>query len=238
MATWRIGRGWSDEQLNEELCALRGLQRSFSDPIEQMTLERGWHRYSSEAVVAQGPPGPPEKEGLFQRGRSVVANYEFSDPRIVIAHFDPEVPLAERYILLEIRALRVLHYLGGVVVGAVQSERNTDQTIFGFRYDTLEGHIEQGAEWFVLTKEHRTGAIRFRIEATWRPGQFPNWWSRLGFSLMGQYYQELWHRRAHRLMARLVHRPSSSGRERGTEHLAHSHSPPEVIFKRARASNV
>ena len=236
MAAWRIGRGWTDEQLSEKLRALRGLQRNFSDPIEQMTLERGWHRYSSEAVVAQGPPGPPEEEGLFQRGRSAVANYAFSDPRIVIAHFDPEVPLEERYILLEMRALRVLHYLGGVVVGAVRSERQEDRTLFGFRYDTLEGHIEEGVEWFLLTKEHRSGIIRFRIEATWRPGQFPNWWSRLGFSLLGRHYQERWHRRAHRLMAQLVHRPPSSGLERGTAHLAHSH--PEVTFKRARASNV
>jgi uncharacterized protein (UPF0548 family) len=235
MAEWRIGRGWSDRELKARLQALGGLQRNFSDPVEQMTLDRGWHHYSSEAVIAQGPPGVPEEKGLFERGRMAVANYEFSDPGIVIAHFDPEVPLPKRYILLEMRALRVLHYLGGVVVGAVRSEREQDQTVFGFRYDTLEGHIEQGVEWFLLTKDHATGAIRFRIEAAWRPGQFPNWWSRLGFVLVGQYYQERWHRRAHRLMAQLVHRPPASALERGAEALVHTN--PDVVFTRDRARN-
>ena len=28
-----------------------------------------------------------------------------------------------------------------------------------FRYDTLEGHIERGYEWFLLTKDHATGGI-------------------------------------------------------------------------------
>jgi uncharacterized protein (UPF0548 family) len=236
MNDWRFVRTWSDEQIKDRLCALRKLERNFSGPADQMTLDRGWNRYSSEATIAQSTPGLPTEDGLFERGRTAVANYEFSDPRILIAHFDPDVPLAERYLLLEMRALRVFRFLGGVVVGAVRSEQNDSRTMFGFRYDTLEGHIERGAEWFTLTKEHETGVIRFRIEASWRPGQFPNWWSRLGFSLLGPHYQKKWHERAHRLLAQIIHTSAATSVERTTEEIAHSN--PDVIFERTSARNV
>ena len=78
----------------------------------------------------------------------------------------------------------------------VREEVEHGTTLFGFRYDTLEGHIEQGFEWFLLTKDHATGGIHFRIEAHWRLGDFPNWWSRLGFLLIGEHYRRLWRHRA------------------------------------------
>ena len=233
MAEWRIGRGWTEAELSARLAALPALDRNFSDPIEEMTLDRGWHHYASEAVVARAEPGPPADGGLFERGRLAVANYEFSDPRIVIAHFDPDAPLLHRHLLLEMRALRLLHYLGGVIVGAVRSDRDEDRSVFGFRYDTLEGHIEEGAEWFLLTKDHATGTIRFRIEADWRPGAFPNWWSRLGFALFGQQYQERWHRRAHRLLAERIYTPAAASPAHDPGPVAHS--PPDVTFTRTRA---
>lgn len=236
MTAWRIGQGWSEAELAEKLRALYGLERNFSDPPESLSMEKGWHHYSSEAVIARTSPAPPEEGGPFTRGRNAVAGYEFSDPNIVVAHFDPGESLLGRRILLELKVLRVLRYLGGVVVGAVRSERSADQTVFGFRYDTLEGHIEQGAEWFLLTKEHATGIIRFRIEALWRPGQFPNWWSRIGFALVGRRYQEIWHRRAHRFMARIVQNAEPPSPSRVGARRLHAH--PEVVFKRSRPRHV
>jgi hypothetical protein len=233
MAEYRIGRGWSEAELRERLVAAGALSLNFSDALDEMTLDRGWHQYYSEATVAAEGPGPPEPDGPFERGRVVVANYAFSDPRIVIGHFDPAVPLDGRRMLLEMRAFRALHYLAGVVVGATRSEAADGQTVFGFRYDTLEGHIEEGAEWFLLTKDHATGAVRFRIEAAWRPGQFPNWWSRLGFYWVGLRYQRIWHHRAHALLAGLMRGPGvvAPGPARGRL----VHTAPEVVFKRTWA---
>lgn len=233
MNDWRFVRRWSDEQIKERLLDLRGLERNFSDPVDQLTLDRGWHRYSSEAIVAQSTPAPPEEDGLFERGRRAVVNYEFSDPRILIAHFDPEVPLSDRYLLMEMRALRIFRFLGGVVIGAVRSEQTDDRTTFGFRYDTLDGHIERGVEWFTLTKVHETGDIRFRIEASWRPGQFSSWWSRIGFSVLGPHYQEKWHERAHHLLAQIINAPAV---DRAREKIADSN--PDVIFERTHPHDV
>ncbi len=233
MTEWRIGRGWTDAELEARLAELPDRPRNFSDPIEALTLERGWHRYFSEAVVARERAGPPEADGPFERGCTAVAGYAFSDPRIVIAHFDPATPLLGRLMLLELRALRVLHYLGAVVVGATRSEERDGQTAFGYRYDTLEGHIETGVEWFTLTKNHATGEVRFRIEAAWRPGPFPNWWSRVGFSWLGPSYQKKWHRRAHVFLARLMRVPAPEPPTSGDGRLAHT--DPEVTFRRFRA---
>jgi len=81
--------------------------------------------------------------------------------------------------------------------------------VFGFRYDTLDWHIERGLEWFLLTRDEH-GDIRFRIEARWQRGVLPNWWMRAGFAVLAGYYQRKWHRRAHWLLSRFAHDGSTS----------------------------
>jgi len=63
-----------------------------------------------------------------------------------------------------------------------------------------EGDVEEGAEWFLLSKEHVTGKVGFRIQAAWHEGTLPNWWTRIGFSLLARRYQWAWH---HQEYARL-----------------------------------
>src|SRR5687767_13834939 len=99
MAEYRIGPGWTEAELKERLAAAAALPLNFTDPLDEMTLERGWHEYYSEAVVATEAPGPPVPGGPFERGRVVVSNYAFSDPRIVVGHFDPATPLLGRRML-------------------------------------------------------------------------------------------------------------------------------------------
>lgn len=229
MAEWRLGRGWSDAELLERLARARDLPHNFSEDPEEMTVERGWNHYFSEAVVGREAAGTPVSDGPFEKGRVAVTQYVFSDPTIVVGHFDPRVPLLHRPMLLELRALRHVRFLVGVRVGAVRDEQRDDRSVFGWRYDTLEGHIEMGSEWFLLTKDHVTGKISFRIEADWLPGQFPNWWSRVGFMYMGPSYQKKWHRRAHGRLHDLMRAPDpAAGTDRG--HLAHT--GPEMIFQR------
>lgn len=202
MADWRIGRGWGEKALSARLAALEQLGRNF-DPAAPMTAERGWLRHASETTIARERTGPPEPGGAFERAREAIIRYEFSDPRIVTAHFDPAAPLDGRRMLLELKPL-VLRFLAGVVVSAVREESSDAETVFGYRYDTLQGHVERGQEWFLLLKSHATGDVRFRISAHWQPGQFPNWWSRIGFGFLGRYYQRMWLRRAHRRLRRVV----------------------------------
>ena len=103
--------------------------------------------------------------------------------------------------------------------------------MFGYRYDTLEGHIEMGSEWFLLTKNTESGEIGFRIEAAWLPGQFPNWWSRVGFRFLGPRYQRRWHHAAHWRLFRIAHKDISDSP--GVDSLGIAHAGPEVVFTRA-----
>ena len=152
---------------------------------------------------------------MFGRARQVVATYQFSDPTIVVAHLDPEAPLLRRRLLLEIRIFG-LRYLCPAVVSRVRDEPG----VYGFRYDTLDGHIEQGVEWFLLSRNEQ-GEIRFRIEARWRRGEFPNWWSHLGFLVLAGRYQRRWHREAHRRISLLAHYGSLAPPPRDAAGLTH-----------------
>jgi uncharacterized protein (UPF0548 family) len=191
MAEWRLLRGWANETLKARLDQLAEARLNFGE--RELDAENGWHHYSSESVIAQR-----SDDSCFERARVALMNYQFSDPDIVQAHFDPATVLANRRMLLEIRVFG-LHYLCPVLVTRVRNEPH----LYGFRYDTLEGHIERGGEWFVVMMTD-PGVIRFRIEARWQTGDLPNWWSRIGFVLLSGHYQRKWHRRAHHRMSLLA----------------------------------
>jgi uncharacterized protein (UPF0548 family) len=200
MAEWRFGRGWSEEELEQRLEYARLERLNF--PMTEMADPRAWRRYYSEAMIGLEPPGPPVPGGPFERAWEAIQRYAFSDPGIVTGHFDKEDGLEGRTMLLEIKVLG-LHYLCPVRVGAVRQvglDAGLGETVRGYRYDTLHGHLESGSEWFLLTKKEKSGEVWFRIQASWRPGQasdFPNFWSRIGFSLLAQRYQLAWHRLAY-----------------------------------------
>jgi uncharacterized protein (UPF0548 family) len=206
MALWRFGRGWSEAEMKAYLAELKGRRVNFDDPPETMTPEQGWTVDGDRASLGTELPGPPESDGFFARARQAIINYDFSDPRIVVGHYDPLAPLVGRDMLLEIKILG-FRFLNGVRVMQSRDEVEHGVTYFGFRYDTLEGHIERGFEWFLLTKDHETGDIHFRIEAHWRLGDFPNWWSRLGFFLIGDPCRRLWRHRAPARLRKLAHQP-------------------------------
>jgi len=211
MAEWRLSRSWPAVAVKARLDLARAARPNFDASEEEMTGERGWHHYHSEAVIAREVEG----DECFKRARVALSTYQFSDPTIVLAHFDPAEPLLGRRMLLEIQVLGV-RYLCPTVVNRVREEPR----VFGFRYDTLDGHIERGVEWFLLTKNER-GEIRFRVEARWQNGQFPNWWSRIGFIVLSGHYQRKWHRRAHHRLSLLAHYGSMQRPRRDSMGLTH-----------------
>lgn len=225
VAEWRFGRGWPPGEIQRRLAALPRL------PVTAAAAGGG-ARCWSRAIIALERPGPALPEGPFARACELVRGYEFSNPRIVRAHFDRDRPLPGRPMLLELRVLG-LRFLAPVVVAEVRDRSGAGGTTWGFRYDTLDGHLEAGLEWFLVTKDHASGQVSFRIEATWREGQLPNWWSRLGFRWLAQRYQRAWHRLAHlRLRARLgaVGLPPPPARTRLLE-VGAPQAPPELAIE-------
>lgn len=217
MAEWRVARGWSRRQLRKRLAELADASTNFAEDPSALSAENGWRYYASSGDVGVESPGPPVEEGPFRRMAEAVADYRFSDPDIVEAHYDASRPLLGRVMLLELKPL-ALRFLCGVRVGAVRDQTSDEETVFAFRYETLEGHVERGAEWFVLTKEHASGRITFEIRAHWKPGDFPNWWSRAGFRFLAPRYQRRWHREAHRRLSAIA---AGAAPERADTGLTH-----------------
>lgn len=197
---WRFGRTFATAEIARFLVTLESLQSRVPPDGSGGHFERCY----SEAIVAREAPGPPVAGGAYETACELSARYEFSDPRIVIGHFESRGPLLGRPLLLELRVLG-LHVLAGVRINAVEVERATEnRSVFAWRYDTLPGHVEFGSEWFRVIKHHDSGEVLFQIEARWRPGEFRNWWMRTGFRWVVRHYQRAWHRLAYVRMRRFL----------------------------------
>jgi uncharacterized protein (UPF0548 family) len=207
VARVRLGTGWTAAELVEQLEHLRALERNFPETsTEEMTRAAGWRLRESEALVARESPGRPLRAGPFARAKDVITGFAFSDPSIVRAHFDARQPLLGRRMLLDLQAAG-MHMLCGTIVSAVRDDRDEGESAFGFRYDTLKGHPERGIEWFVVTKNHDSGEIRFHVRSRWRDGDFPNWWIHAGFLALAPHYRRRWLRRAHERLAKMIRPP-------------------------------
>ncbi len=232
MAEWRFARGWADAELARRLAAARRSRRNFEEPPRGMTAAEGWNRHRSNAVIAREAAGAPMPGGPFERAAPLLARFAFSDPRILESHFDADAPLLGRVMLLEVHVLG-LRFLAATVVAALRDDSDGERTVRGFRYDTLEGHFERGCEWFLVTKEHASGAITFTIDAAWRIGDLPNFWSRWGFRLLARRYQRAWHRLAHLRMRALLGSVDLEPLPRGGR-LVHEGSPlPDMPVQKA-----
>ncbi|MCP3166020.1 DUF1990 family protein [Myxococcus qinghaiensis] len=205
MIEWRWFSGWTDDELAPRLEKAGALVRNFTAASGEMTLEAGWNQVHSVSTLGREQPGPPSPTGLFERARGVLETFDFSDPRIVRWHFSSDTPLHGRTVLLELKSLAErLRFLCAVRVGDTRLEIGETCSVYGFSFETLDGHLEKGREWFLLRKQHDTGEVRFEIEASWRPGTFPNAWSRVGFALVGKRYQRAWHRLTHARLRELT----------------------------------
>lgn len=236
MAEWRLLKTWTREELARRIAAASSLRPNVPDG--PLTRDKGWNHVLSRAVIGIEGKGPPEPQGTFERARLLVSRMGFSDQRIVVGHWRDNAHLRDRAVLLELKALG-LRFLCPVRIGAVREEQSEERTVFGFRFDTLQGHLEAGREWFLLEKDHASGEISFHIEADWRGGEFPNWWSAAGFHLLGRRYQRAWHRLAHQHLREAVQKWGREERKvRGHAREHPAVSAPVQFFAQKAISGV
>jgi uncharacterized protein (UPF0548 family) len=143
-----------------------------------------------QALPAE-PPGMPIKGGSWEIARRLMKSYAFADPSIVRAFYDPGTPLQGRNMLLELRALGLVHVFVGVRVGEVYEETRAvgsrQARVWGWNYRTLEGHIERGQMDWEVWKWLDSGEVEFRAHAVSRPAHITNPLVRAGFRLFGQH---------------------------------------------------
>ena len=170
--------GLAEKPLNFELATLR--DASAAD---------GWEATDVCQRLPDEPPGPPVKGGCFQIARCLMRGYEFADPSIVRAYYDPDLPLERRDMLLKLRALGgLVRLFAGVRVGEVYEQTRELEGqlvhVWGWNYRTLAGHVEMGQMDWEVWKWLGNGRVEFRVHAISRPAPIRNPIVSIGFHLL------------------------------------------------------
>jgi len=136
--------------------------------------ERAHHHDDMVETLPTEPSGPPVEGGSWQVARDLMNAYQLADPKVVTATYDESAPLAHRNMLLRI-SFKGLPLWVGVRVG--QDEEETREVegrevhVFGWSYDTLEGHFEEGRMHYELWKWLDSGEVEFHLRAASRPAR-------------------------------------------------------------------
>jgi uncharacterized protein (UPF0548 family) len=148
----------------------------------------GWTITDRCQPLPAEPPGMPLENGSWQIARRLMRGYEFADPSIVRAYYDPSVPLEQRNMLLELRALAIARLFVGVRVAEVyevtRAHGGRRAHVWGWSYRTLEGHVEMGQMDWEVWKWLDDGRVEFRVHAVSRVAPILNPIVRLGFHLL------------------------------------------------------
>ena len=165
-----------------------GINYEVADPGE-LTEANGWRVDSYEAELPSEPPGPPLDDGSFAIARSVVQDYSFVDPGLIRGYYDPSAPLLGRVMLLKVTVFGAFKFEFGVRVNKVIDEERGEESIWGYAYQTLQGHFEMGEITFEVAKNRKSGRVLFRINAYSKLGAIRNLVYRVGARLFARRLQ-------------------------------------------------
>jgi len=167
-----------------------------------------WHVDSRTTVIGRERPGQPERDGAWDIACQLIREYEFADARILRGVYRRSGDLLGRDMLLEGRFFGLRFYLGVRVTGIIDEERAGDgggpERVWGWCYQTLEGHLEQGRLSYEVIKNLATGQVTFRVVGYSRRAPISNPVIRWGFRLFGRWTQERFYRGIQSRMAHLV----------------------------------
>ena len=162
--------------------------------LEYASIAGGWTFTDLCQALPSEPPGAPIEEGSWQIARRLMRGYEFADPSIVRAYYDPKAPLEGRNMLLKLQALGIAHLYVGVRVGnvyeGVREIEGNRACVWGWNYRTLEGHVEMGQMDWEVWKWLGDGRVEFRVHAVARLAHIRNPIVRLGFFLLREHERQ------------------------------------------------
>ena len=175
-----------------------------------------WHVDSGTTQLGREEPGSPEDGGLWETACRLVGQYEFADARILRGVYRPGSALLGRNLLLEGRFFALRFYFGVRITGVIDEERDAGGDagpvrVWGWCYQTLQGHLEQGRLSYEVIKNLTTGLVTFRVAGYSRRAPIANPVIRLGFLLFGRWTQQRFYRNIQVRMADLV-RAAQRGR--------------------------
>jgi uncharacterized protein (UPF0548 family) len=160
-------------------------------------------------------PGDPVEGGPWEIASRLIRGYDFADPSLVRAFYDPDAPLQGRDMLLQLRALGLVKIHVGVRVSRVWDEVRTcdgrDARVFGWAYRTLQGHVERGQMGWQVWKWLDSGEVEFRSHAVSRTASISNPVIWIGFHALKRYERKLYLNSTDRRMRELTARALAEG---------------------------
>ncbi|HEY4277032.1 MAG TPA: DUF1990 family protein [Conexibacter sp.] len=174
--------------LADRVAALRDRPLNF-DPGGPHRETDGWRRDLYQETLPSEPPGPPIEGGAFQIAQTLLCDYKFADPSIVRAYYRHNTPLEGRNMLLEFRVGPFRTYGCCRVGRVIDEERTVDGRpvrVWGWPYQTLQGHIEQGEMSWEVWKWLDTGEVQFRVHSYSRLINSSNPFTTIGVRLFAQ----------------------------------------------------
>jgi uncharacterized protein (UPF0548 family) len=207
-----------DRPADQRLERVRSLPVNF-DPAGEHLPADGWHVDDLRQPLPPESPGEPVEGGSWEIARRLMRGYEFADPSIVRAMYDPDEPLERRTMLLQLRFYG-LRFRAGVRVSSVYDEERAENgrtaRVWGWAYQTLQGHLEMGQMDWQVWKWLDTGEVEFRIHAYSKRSRDRGRVVRLGFRLFGRREQLAF---LHMTLKRMRHLTETALREGAGEPL-------------------
>lgn len=182
------------KQYESRLNQLREAQLNYDlSQSENFTKVNGWNVDDYRTALPPESPGDPTKGGSWELAKAVLYNYEFPDPDLIEGIFIPDDPLDKRVMVLKAKFLFFSFYFGVRIARVVDEYREEEgrgkAKVWGYSYQTLEGHWEMGEILFEVWKFLQSGEVEFRIHAYSKTGIIPNPFYRLGFRFFGRTLQ-------------------------------------------------
>jgi uncharacterized protein (UPF0548 family) len=151
-------------------------------------IDSTWRRDVHEHHIGKDPNGPPRPGDTWHRARDLVHGYQFTPPDLLRAFYRPDTDLVGRDMLLQGR-FHGLRFLMPVRITHLHDHQDDHRTVFGWAYETLEGHIERGRVDYELAKHHSTGDVTFTARSLWQFNPRAHPVIRLGWTLFGRHAQ-------------------------------------------------
>ena len=172
------------------------------------TRDAGWHVDTVRHGLATESPGAPVDGGPWKLACRLVHDYQFAEPGIIRALYRRDEELLGRNMLLEGRFVGLRFDMGVRVTSVIDETRgsgDTAQRVWGWGYQTLQGHLEEGELTYEVIKHLDTGNVEFVITGYSRRAPIANPVVRLGFTMFGRMTQQRFYQACGRRLHKLVH---------------------------------
>ena len=195
----------------QALAELADIGTNFSD-AEVNSVD--WHHDDACIELQEEEEhGPPVAAGPWWAARRLVAAYEFTDPARIRAVYRADADLEGRDMLLEGRFFLLRFYIGVRITEVIDEERACERSarpcargdrVWGWVYETLDGHFERGRMSYLVIKHQDTGEVEFAIRAFSQAASSMGRLTRLGWVLFGRRTQLRFYRTCGERLRRAV----------------------------------